>query len=159
MYERLLVALDGSELAEQVMPHVEALARAFDSTLILLRATTPPETLIAQVSAGLDLGVPTIVDPTPLIEEELREVQTYLDRVASRLRDAGLKVQTEHPEGPAARVIVQRARELDVGLIAMTTHGRGGLGRLIFGSVADEVLRTASCPILLIRATQHTERA
>jgi len=159
MYERILVALDGSELAERVVPHVEVLAPAFHSTLILLRATTPPETLIAQVSVGLDVAAPVVVDPTPLIEAELEEVQTYLARITSRLREAGLNVQTEHPEGPAAQAIVERARELGVSLIAMTTHGRGGLGRLIFGSVADEVLKSATCPILLVRASEPHRRA
>lgn len=158
MYERILVALDGSELSEQILPHVEALARAFKSTLILLRATTPPEVLISEFNAALAAGVPAIVDSTPLVEDELREVQEYLDKVSSRLREADLAVQTEHPAGPAARAIVQRAQELGVELIAMTTHGRGGLGRLIFGSVADEVLKTATCPILLVRAHEQSRR-
>src|SRR5919197_174919 len=112
MYERILVALDGSELAERVLPHVESLARAFGSALILLRATTPPERVVAELSAGEVAAAAPIVDPTPILEAEQQEVGTYLAGVASRLQQAGLTVQTEAPEGPAADAILGRAGEL-----------------------------------------------
>ena len=66
-----------------------------------------------------------------------------------------LTVNTEHPEGPAADEIVKRATELGVSLILMTTHGRSGLGRVVFGSTADSVLRHAPCPVLLVRVTDE----
>ena len=59
----------------------------------------------------------------------------------------------EHPQGSAEHVIVDRAKALDISLILMTTHGRSGLGRMFFGSVADSVLRHAPCPVLLVRIT------
>src|SRR6266851_5585159 len=67
----------------------------------------------------------------------------YLNRVAERLRRHNLNVNLEHPPGPSDQVIVERAAALGVSLILMTTHGRGGLGRLVFGSTADSVLRHA----------------
>jgi nucleotide-binding universal stress UspA family protein len=151
MYERILVPLDGSARAERVLPPVEPLARAFGSVLILLRATRPPEQILAEVASAEALVAAPIIDPTPLIEAEQEEAETYLEKVASRLRDAGLRVQIDRSEGRAAEVIVRRASGLGVDLIAMTTHGRSGLAHVIFGSVAEAVLRKAACPVLLVR--------
>ena len=71
--------------------------------------------------------------------------------MAARLKQHNLNVNTEHFEGPPAEEIVERARALDVSLILMTTHGRSGLARAVFGSVADSVLRHADCPVLMVR--------
>jgi nucleotide-binding universal stress UspA family protein len=153
MYERILVALDGSEIAERVLPHVEALARAFGSTVILLRATTSPEKLMAELSPGLDVATPILLDPDEILNEERTEIASYLEGVAGRLRGDGLTIQTDEPSGNAAEEIVQRAKDLGADLIAMTTHGRSGLKRLVFGSVAESVLTHATCPVLLVRVT------
>lgn len=156
MYEHLLVALDGSETAEQVLPHAEALAGAFGSTVTLMRAIVSIETLMAQ-SASSGSGVAEVtapIDPTPIVEGERDAATEYLERIASQLRTKGTMVSVELPEGEAADVIVERARALDVSLIAMTTHGRSGLGRLVFGSTADSVLRHAPCAVLLVRVRE-----
>ena len=155
MYTEILVGLDGSAFAEQVLRHVEALAEKFDAEVVLVRASTPPEALITESAPGV-LATGTAVDPVPLVEDEREEASRYLEGVAQRLRGRGLSVAYEQPEGPAATVIVERARHLQADLIAMTTHGRGGLGRLVFGSVADEVLRNAPCPVLLVRVSEAT---
>ncbi len=151
-----MVPVDGSALAEQVLPHVEALAEKFRSTVILLRATTPPGMIIAGSAAGAQPLAGGVVDPTPIVEAERQEAATYLQALGDRLRQKGLAVEYERAEGPAAEIIAERARSLGVDLIAMTTHGRGGLGRLVFGSVADAVLRNAPCPILLVRASEDS---
>jgi nucleotide-binding universal stress UspA family protein len=91
------------------------------------------------------------IDPFPIAQAEAEAAQTYLAGVASRLRAGGLQVDHEHPDGPPAEIIVQRARELGAELIALTTHGRTGLGRVVLGSVAESVLRRAPCPLLLLR--------
>jgi nucleotide-binding universal stress UspA family protein len=151
MYRRILVALDGSATAEQVLPHVEALAERFGSTVVLLRAVTPPERLMAAV---VEPGTGVGVDPETfqnIGQAERADAREYLEKTAQRLEARGLSVDIEAPEADAADVIVARASEQDVDLIAMTTHGRGGLGRLIFGSVAEAVLRAAPCPVLLVR--------
>ena len=155
MYERILVALDGSEIAERVLPHAEALARAFGSTVILLRASTSPQRLMAELSPGLDVATPVILDPTEILEDEQTEIAQYLEGVTGRLRMAGVTVQTDEPPGDAADEIVQRAGALGADLIAMTTHGRSGLKRLVFGSVAQSVLTHATCPVLLVRVTEE----
>jgi nucleotide-binding universal stress UspA family protein len=161
MYEHLLVALDGSPHAERVLEHAEALAKAFHSTITLLRATVSAETLLAQAATGgatLGDGA-AFVDPTPILDADRDAAVEYLNGVAARLRQHNLTVNNEHPEGPAAEEIVKRATEERVGLILMTTHGRGGLGRVVFGSTADSVLRHAPCPVLLVRVSEEDDDA
>ena len=158
MYEHVLVALDGSAAAERVLTHAEALAGAFHSTVTLLQAIISVETIIAQ-SATPGPGVGDItppMDPTPIVEAERSTASEYLSGVAARLRAKGVAVNVELPEGDAADAIVERAQALGVSLILMTTHGRGGLGRLVFGSTADSVLRHAACPVLLVRVHEDT---
>jgi nucleotide-binding universal stress UspA family protein len=159
MYGHILVALDGSELAEQILPHVEALAARFGSRVTLLRATTPRETIIAETSVGAAPIAPGLVDPTPIVEAEQAEAQSYLEATAARLRASGLSVAQEQLEGAADEAILERAAALGVDLLALTTHGRGGLGRLVFGSVADRVLRKTTCPVLLVRIAQERRPA
>jgi nucleotide-binding universal stress UspA family protein len=155
MYEHLLVALDGAPESERVLDHAEAIARAFRSRVTVLRATISAETLLAETAgtgpAGGDMG--SIIDPTPILEIDRESAEEYLDTVANRLRAEGLTVETEHPEGDAATEIVERANALGVSMIVMSTHARGGLGRVLFGSVADSVVRHAACPVLLVRVT------
>src|SRR3954463_4246193 len=98
MYQRILVALDGTEIAERVLPHVEGLAKAFGSTVILLQATTSPARLMAELSGDIDMA-PTIIDPTEILKDEQEEVGAYLARVAGRLKAAGWTVQTDEPQG------------------------------------------------------------
>lgn len=156
MYEQLLVALDGSPAAERVLEHTEALAVAFSSHVILLRATLSPEMVIAQTGAGdATVGqVGTALDPQPVLEADHETALEYLDRVAGSLRQHGVNVTIETPEGPAQAAIVERASALGASLILMTTHGRSGIGRMVFGSTADSVLRHASCPVLIVRITE-----
>jgi nucleotide-binding universal stress UspA family protein len=155
MFEHLLVALDGSPAAERVLEHAEALADAFHSTVTLLRATISAEMFVAEASSGETVvgEVGTTLDPTPVLEADRSAAEDYLNGLAERLRRRNLNVNVEHPPGPATRVIVERATALSVSLILMTTHGRGGLGRMVFGSTADSVLRHATCPVLLVRIT------
>jgi nucleotide-binding universal stress UspA family protein len=153
VYAHLLVALDGSPAAEHALEHAEAIAKAFGSTVTLFRATATAEALMVQTAgAGQTVGdIGPLIDPTPILEAEREEAVSYLNGVAARLKQYNLTVLTEHFEGPPAEEIVERARALDVSLILMTTHGRSGLARVVFGSVADSVLRHADCPVLLIR--------
>jgi nucleotide-binding universal stress UspA family protein len=156
MYEHLLVALDGSTAAERVLDHAEALAGAFGSTITLVRVVVSAEMIIAETTpanAGAGQMTPQLADPTPVLEADRSAAKDYLEALAARLRQRNLKVNTEYPDGPADEAIVERASALGVSLVLMTTHGRGGLGRLVFGSVADSVLRHSKCPVLLVRVT------
>jgi nucleotide-binding universal stress UspA family protein len=153
MYEHLLVAFDGSPAAERVLDHVEALAVAFHSRITLVRATIDAATVLAEEGAADPTGgqITPLLDPEPIVDADTESAEDYLEGVASRLRARNCDVAIDHPAGPASRVIVERAEALGASMILMTTHGRGGLGRAIFGSTADAVLRHATCPVLLVR--------
>lgn len=150
MYHRLLIPLDGSELAEQALAQVEHVA-ADGAHITLLQIIQPPLPVIAA-----EMAVPL---PTVSSEELRQEAETYLQTVASRLRDRPLAVQVAVVEGDAvAETIVQYARDHGHDLILMSTHGRGGLSRLVFGSVAEAVVRHAPCPVLIVRPQAKGER-
>lgn len=157
MYEHILVALDGSANAEKVLPNVQAIAEKFGSTITLLRAVASPEELALAVSTAPVIGQPLVaypiagIDPTEMSDAERDDAGRYLAQISAHLTSKGLQVATVEPEGPPADAILNYAREHNCNLIAMTTHGRGGLGRLIMGSVADDVLRRSYCPLLLVR--------
>lgn len=154
MYARIVVPLDGSQVAEQILPHVEALARQFGSVVALVHATTSPDALIGGSVSGADAMGGGIIDPEPTIAAERDEMRDYFQALVPRLREQGLTVDAQLAEGPAAEAIIRYADEVRADLIAMTTHGRGGLGRMVLGSVADRVLRHAPCPLLLVRVRE-----
>jgi nucleotide-binding universal stress UspA family protein len=158
MYSHILVALDGSEVAEQVLPHVEALAEKFGSRVTLLRAIMPPALPLMETPMGLPVTPYTSEVYVEAAEAERQAASDYLREVGDRLRERGFQVEHELPDGPPASVIVERAGALGTDLIAMTTHGRGGLERLLLGSVAEEALRKAPCPVLLVRAKAETRQ-
>jgi nucleotide-binding universal stress UspA family protein len=157
-YGRILVALDGSELSERVLPHIQALAKEFGARVTLLRVIAP-SALVTEVPEGAVPGARRQEGIAPCSDVERQEVVSYLTSVAARLQDEGLSVDFAQREGPAAEVIVEQARDLRADLIAMSTHGRGALARMVLGSVAGEVLRSAPCPVLLVRAHQPAARA
>lgn len=146
MYKRILVPLDGSKLAEQAIPYATELCKG---------ATTV--TLFQVVHLPLPLAAPdvSIAVPMPSEEELLQEARTYLEGIAAKLRPEGVNVKVDAIErGVVADAIVDYAAKHDISLIVMTTHGRSGLSRLVFGSVAESVVRNAPCPVLLIRAKE-----
>jgi nucleotide-binding universal stress UspA family protein len=158
VFDKILVALDGSPRAERVLPAVEQLAEKFSSKVILLRATMSAEEMAALATPPAGFGWPAMgAPPSPLLnpleiaKADLDEAAGYLETVADRFRALGLEVECETSDEKAADAILDCARRLEVNLITMTTHGRGGLGRIIFGTVAEHVLHHAPCPLLLVR--------
>lgn len=155
-YEQILVPLDGSDLAEQVLPYVETLAGRLGSRVTLLLATTHPVMYLETQAgpAGVPVALP-VANPQPIIEGERRAARSYLEAVADRLKGHGFAVDYLQPEGRAAEAIVEAAQRLPADLIAMTTHGRGRLLEMVFGSVAEAVLHRAPCPVMLIRVAER----
>jgi nucleotide-binding universal stress UspA family protein len=150
MYKTILVPLDGSEFAEKVLLHVETIARCTGAAVVLLRIPEYPRDGVW--AAAATVGYMSIPFPlTEVREDVVKEATDYLSRVRDDLRARGLRVSTVVKEGRASEVIMEYAHTEGVDLIAMSTHGRTGLGRALFGSVAEEVLRGAGKPILLIR--------
>jgi nucleotide-binding universal stress UspA family protein len=130
---RILVPLDGSPIAEYVLPWVRVLARGLDL----------PVELLACLSGAVDASAET--------GRLLHLAQLYLAEAAAPLEKAGLKVTVKVAEGEAAAEIAAEAERLPGTLLVMSTHGRSGLKRMALGSVADRVLRAVSCPVLVIR--------
>ena len=142
---RILVPLDGSEMAQQVLPPVTSVAQAVGAEVFLFQvAVDQPASMF---------GSDWFFQPAEgEFEEEEREAQAYLERVADSLREDGIQVFTGTQIGAVAESIVAYAEANEMDLIAMCTHGRTGLARWALGSVADRVLRAGGVPILLVRA-------
>jgi len=143
MYKRILVPLDGSSLAEKALVQAKDLC-AKVSEIVLLQVIRLP----------LPIMTPDISMSLPVIDsEELRaEALNYLQQVADRLAAEGLQVSVDVVEADnVADAIVDYAQKNDIDLIIQSTHGRGGLSRLVFGSVSEGVLRKAPCPVMFIR--------
>jgi nucleotide-binding universal stress UspA family protein len=145
-YHRVLVPLDGSPLAEAVLPFVSSLAGPLGLEISLLRVTP---VVTPKVLEGGTQRI--ILDQGERLREE---AEAYLRGIASRLVADGFRVTTTVRTGEAAPEIVAGARECQADLIGMMTHGRTGLGRLFFGSVAEAVLRHAAVPVFVVRATE-----
>lgn len=144
---KILVPLDGSELSAAILPLVERLAGPFDLSIALLQAVEPlPSAAMTELSPKLE----------EVLARRQKEAEGYLSKVAGALGEKGLRVQHAVRAGTAVDVIQEYARDERIGLIAMTTHGRTGLGRLLFGSVAERVLRTAAVPVLLFKARESS---
>ncbi len=147
MYRKILVPLDGSDLAEAVLPHVEMLAKANGSEVIVLRVAVNPAYQFAMTEPSI-VGV--------LVSDMEAESEKYLKRVSEQLKAHGISVTSEMVEGSTADCILKVAEEKGADLIAMSTHGRSGVARWLIGSVADRVVRTAKVPVLLVRPAQQS---
>jgi nucleotide-binding universal stress UspA family protein len=142
MYHRLLVPLDGSRLAEAVLPLVTRMAVALGATAVLLHV--------------LERGAPGTVHGERHLQG-LAEADSYLHDVAARLQVQGVAVETHAHEAPVGDVpasISRHVLEERGDLIIMCTHGSGGVRQLLFGSIAQQVLKRGNTPVLLVRAEQ-----
>jgi nucleotide-binding universal stress UspA family protein len=143
MYKKILVPLDGSELAERALVEAEQIARMFGSEIILFEVVP-----FMPIYGSPELVTPLIVD-----EKQRESVEAYLAKLAGELKQKGFNVSTMVKTGQqVALEIIEFAKERGVDLIAMCTHGRSGITRWVLGSVTLKVLTRAENPILLIRA-------
>lgn len=148
--QKILIPLDASSPSEQILEQALALGTLMQAEYTLLHVVEP----IALGGMAPVVFAPG-VDPGAL-EQSQRAAQRYLDDVAVRLRAEGAQVQTRILVSPQpAAAILDAARQDGIELIAMATHGRGGLARLLLGSVADKVLRGAEIPVLLYRPREE----
>ena len=142
MYKRILVPLDGSKLAEQILSHVKTIAKATRGKAILARAV--PE------HAEFLLEAPS--ETKKWMKEAEARAARYLEGVAKGLEKAGVKTQVEVlPGEPAAQILTAAERE-NVDLVAMMSHGETGLSAFERGSVAEKVLKHSPRPVLMVRA-------
>jgi nucleotide-binding universal stress UspA family protein len=146
MYQKILVPLDGSKLAECVVEHVKAIATGCRvPTVVLLRVVQPNDVLpeFLPDKAALDHYLEAE-------EKSKDEVKNYLSETAKMLKAKGTTVETHISEGLPADEILNYAEEKGVDLIIMSTHGRSGVSRWFFGSVADRVVRQSLIPVLTV---------
>ena len=158
MYQKILVPLDGSELAESVLPHVEFMVKAGTEEVILTTVTERIDARsykvqIAPASTTLTPAVPVVRMPVAVGKMQ-RQGQRYLDRIAKRLTKKGANVRTCVLLGNPADEIRALAEEEGVELIIMSSHGRSGHSRWALGSISDKMLRASSVPMLLVKPTE-----
>ena len=142
MYRKILVPLDGSKTAEGVLPHAQALAYSEGAELVLLIVAANP----ALDYAFSDPGIAQRAE-----EDQEERSKKYMAEAERQLKSAGFKVSTLLRVGAVAEVILAVAEEMQVDVIAMSTHGRTGPARWLLGSVAERVVRNSKVPVLLIR--------
>mgnify|MGYP005843961153 CR=1 FL=1 len=154
MLNRVLVPLDGSELAEKALPEAQRIV-APGGEIVLLAAVDPPEYLSYSLygtqpvppQAMATRGEPDFLSVS---KDMTSQSHAYLERVAADLRQAGFTVRPVVEMGPPAEMIIKAAEEHRADAVVMCTHGRSGLSRWILGSVTNKVLSAAPCPVFVI---------
>jgi nucleotide-binding universal stress UspA family protein len=146
MYKKIMVPLDGSELAECVLPHVEAFIKGFNtSDVILLRVVEPERYYYGEFAIPSEMLAKR--------ESETKSVaKDYLDKIVKRLKHEGAALHAEVIVGRVTESLANYAVENDIDLILIATHGHSGVTRWVRGSVADKILRSAEVPVLMVRA-------
>ena len=144
MYKKILVPLDGSHLAEEALPHAQALAKSEGAEIVLLRVPVTPTLQFAARD-------PTIANM--IIKDMEEETEKYLDGEVSKMKSEGTKVSSVSRDGPVPDTILDVAKETQADVIVMSTHGRTGVQRWLMGSVADRVVHYSSIPVMLIHSS------
>jgi len=145
MYKKILVPLDGSERAEAILVHVENIASCYQATVILLQIVEPSVFYTSPYDTYPELSL----DET---EQRAGQAEAYLKQVEERLRLQGIETRRRVEYGPVVLTILDVAAAETVDLIAMASHGRTGLARVFYGSVASGVLNRIDRPLLLVRS-------
>ena len=148
MYNKIMVPLDGSKLAESVLPQVETIATGCQvSKVVFVRAVEP---------LVLPVGEAHIVmsgDQIYKMDSEMKiHAQQYLDQLVGKLKFGSSKLETKVVFGAVAESLADFAEKNEFDLIVIATHGRSGISRWVWGSVADKILRSACIPVLMVRA-------
>jgi nucleotide-binding universal stress UspA family protein len=147
MYKSILVPLDGSKLAETALSHAESLAAKYDATLILLTVVSAPP-IAGREPADIGLFQQNM--------DDLRdEAETYLEGLKGEFREKNIRVETHVGLDPVVGEIIKTAETESVDLVIIASHGRSGLGRVFFGSVAAGVLNRIERPLMVIRSARE----
>ena len=153
MFSDILVPLDGSDLSERALPMAQKLAQSSEATVHLIH----------MVSREHDLGAGRGIESVQaaememdmarrLTESRLHRGRMYLEQKGSQLSVAGIKIEAEFSvkTGEPAQNIIDYVKEHSINLVVMTTHGHGGVRRLLVGSVTDRVIRSCEVPVLVV---------
>ena len=145
MYKRIVLLLDGSELAKRALPHAMALAEKFQAHLILLRVLEPLVEKLNLQGPGLDFAEELTTDI----------VQNYMETLAKDVREQGIEAEAVIISGRPHIEIIRYAENEQVDLIVFTTRGQSGVSRWLRGSIADRVARGSHVPVLIIPIFQN----
>ena len=148
MYHKILVPLDGSKRSEKILPHVEELAMRFKAKVIFLHVI---EYRAVPAREGQYINL-----TAQEFDEVKRQAETHLSGILGEFREKNIESQSGVIYGPVVEGILNIAALEDVDLIALASHGRGGLARVFYGSVAAGLLHRVDRPLLIIRS-RHTE--
>lgn len=153
VFKHLLLALDGTKQAEQIMPAALAIGSAMNADYTLVRAIHHPPVHHAHLSAPAAEPSESLIQSITHISERVRrDAEDYLETVADILRANGARVQVRTPVGShAAQAILDEANASGADLIALETHGRRGFSRLLLGGTADKVIRGSTHPVLVCK--------
>jgi nucleotide-binding universal stress UspA family protein len=154
VFERIVVPLDGSRLSAQAIPYAGEIGKRFDAEVILVRVLSPSGLAIVPQTTGMESAI-----ATDIIAQEARvkdvdnaaNAKRYLMNWAQSLKTQGMKASYQVTIGTPAKSIMELVIAQQASLIVMMSHGRGWFKRAIMGSVADEILRGSSVPVLIIR--------
>lgn len=144
MFDKILVPLDGSKRAERILPHVEKLAQDNKSTVVFFTVVSAPKMFgyddlqYAQLQKEMDTT--------------MAEAEQYVKALSGEFNAKGIETRHRVVMGPVVKEILDAAEREDVDLVAMCSHGRGGLSRLFYGSVASGVLNRVDRALLIIRS-------
>ncbi len=144
MYNKILAPLDGSERAEAILEHIEDIAQRYNSKVVLFSVIEPVHTVVAPDG----IYVPS----EDVILNYQNDMQDYLATKQSQLQAHGIEAETVIAHGRVVDEIITAANNAKADLVAMTSHGRTGLSRVFYGSIAAGVLHQIDRPLLLIRA-------
>lgn len=146
MYQKILVPLDGSSCAGTILPHVENLANCLESKVVFLQVIVP--VVIPVSPEGF-----SYIDVEEKIQEQVtQDANTYLAKVQQDFQDKNITAEVLVEEGSVVNTILEVAERESADLIAMASHGRSGLSRVFYGSVAESLLHQVDRPLLLIRS-------
>jgi nucleotide-binding universal stress UspA family protein len=145
MYKTILVPMDGSKRAETILPHVEQLARQNNARVVFIEVLEPNAAMVTPYDM-----VPYI--DAEALEQRKAEAANYLAGLVGEFREKGIDAKQYVEQGPVVRTILDVADRESAEIVAMASHGRTGLARVFYGSVAAGVLAAADRPLLIVRA-------
>lgn len=152
MLSRVLVSLDGSELSELALPYAQKVTDK-SGEIVLLSVVDLPDFPIYTVYP-IPVATPE-PDYSSIVNDLLANARDYLENIANQLRLAGYRVKTVVTCGEAATSILEEAVDREVDAIIMSTHGRSGFSKWLFGSVTQKVLNAMPCPVIVVPGKQH----
>jgi nucleotide-binding universal stress UspA family protein len=150
MFKKILVCLDNSNLSEQILRYVSEEASGPDKKLILLNVLTLPIATPVAIPGDASNITPMLPTPEQMAADEAK-AKKYLEKKAQSLKEMGIKAECVVTIGDPGSTIVEYAEKNAIDLIAIATHGRSGIRRILFGSVAEYVIKHSKLPILLIK--------